>query len=111
MIGIDIIFINKFKKIKAIDYNFWSKFYTQKEWQYCFSNAGSYNHLAGIFAAKEAIIKSFGKVKINNHSQIEILHKTITGEPYSKINGLVRKNIQISISHGCEYAIAVAFRN
>lgn len=110
MVGIDIVFINKFKKIKAIDYGFWNKFYTEKEWQYCFSNSGPYNRLAGIFAAKEAIIKSYGKVKINSHSQIEILHKA-TGEPYPKINGLIKKGVQISISHNCEYAIAIALRN
>ena len=110
MIGIDIIFVKKFKKIKITDYNFWSRFYTPKEWRYCFSNAGYYNHLAGIFAAKEAIIKSYGKVKINNHSQIEIAHK-MAGEPYSVINGSIKKNIQVSISHNNEYAIAIAFRN
>lgn len=110
MIGIDIVFTKKFRKIKATDYGFWNKFYTEKEWQYCFSDLGSYNHLAGIFAAKEAIIKSYGKVKINNHNQIEILHK-ITGEPYPKISGLTRKNIQVSISHSREYAIAIALRN
>ncbi|MEK6897632.1 MAG: 4'-phosphopantetheinyl transferase superfamily protein, partial [Nanoarchaeota archaeon] len=98
MIGIDIILVKKFKKIKVTDYNFWNKFYTKREWRYCFSKAGSYNHLAGIFAAKEAIIKSYRKRIITNYSQIEILHKTI-GEPYPKINGLIKKDMQISISH------------
>lgn len=110
MIGIDIIFVKKFKKIKVTDYDFWNKFYTPKEWQYCFSNSGYYNHLAGIFAAKEAIIKSYGKVKIDDHSHIEILHKA-TGEPYCKINGAIKKKIQISISHSHEYATAIAFAN
>lgn len=109
MVGIDIVFINKFKKVKATDYDFWSKFFTKNEWQYSFSDSGFYNHLAGIFAAKEAVIKLYSKRMINNYGQIEILHKT-TGEPYPKIKGSVNKDIKVSVSHDHGYAVAIAFR-
>lgn len=109
MIGIDIVFISKFKKVKASDYDFWRKFFTKNEWQYSFSDSGFYNHLAGIFAAKEAIIKLYGKRAINNHSQIEILHRA-TGEPYPRIKGSVKMDIRVSISHDHGYAVAIALR-
>lgn len=109
MIGIDIISVDKFRNIKKKDYPFWDKFYTKEEWEYCFSNMGFSEHLAGIFAAKEAVIKAYGKKEINNHSQVEIKHKKY-GQPWVKIKNLLKQDIQISISHDMGFGIAVAFK-
>ncbi|MEK7078189.1 MAG: holo-ACP synthase [Patescibacteria group bacterium] len=108
-IGIDIVSISRFKNIKKKDYPFWDKFYTKKEWEYCFSNVRFSEHLSGIFAAKEAVIKACGKKEINNHGQIEIKHK-VCGQPCVKIKGLPKQDIQISISHDSSFGIAIAFK-
>ena len=109
MIGIDLISISKFKNVKKKDYQFWDKFYTKKEWEYCFSDVRSSEHLAGIFAAKEAVIKVYGKKEINNHGQVEIKHKTC-GQPCVKIKSLPKQDIRISISHEMGFGIAIAFK-
>jgi len=77
------------------------------------------NSLAGFWAAKEAVLKSFG---IGMHSinlkDIQILHKE-TGEPYVKLIGSAlekmgkdaTKNAKISISHDAGLAISICFLN
>jgi len=107
MIGIDIISINRFKKLKEGDHENWEKFFTAEEWQYCFREANFFEHLAGIFAAKEAAIKACEKKKVNNLSQIEIKHSE-NGQPVVIIKGNPELKINVSISHDKESAIAVA---
>ncbi|MBU1036480.1 4'-phosphopantetheinyl transferase superfamily protein [Patescibacteria group bacterium] len=109
MVGIDIVSIKRFKSIKKTDYSFWDKFYTKEEWQYCFKKAKPTQHLAGIFASKEAVIKVYSKKEIDNHCQIEIKHK-VSGQPFVKIKNLSKQEIQISISYDHGFAIAIAFR-
>lgn len=72
----------------------------------------SYNaqHLAGIFCAKEAVIKACGQIKKLNFQNIEILHNK-DGSPYvvfKNCKNLSSENIKVSISHSKDYAVAIA---
>ena len=63
-------------------------------------------HLAGIFAAKEAVIKALS-MKAGSWLEIEITHSPV-GQPCAKVG---QKNINVSISHAGDYATAVAQTN
>lgn len=115
--GIDIIEIDRIKN--AIDENgehFLKKVFTDKEIEYCEKHsAAKYQHYAGRFAAKEALVKSLG-VGIANGifwNEVEILNDEY-GKPFTKLYGQAKseaekKNIgqfSLSISHCHEYAVA-----
>jgi holo-[acyl-carrier protein] synthase len=90
---------------------FVKKVFTFSESQYCFSTPNPAMHFAGRFAAKESIKKCLFSSKIISSigfSEIEILSKK-SGAPYvSLIGDLKIKDIQLSISHETDFAVAVA---
>ncbi len=103
MIGIDIVDISKFSS-KASS-RFLEKLFAEDELNYGFKKQNSLQTFAGIFAAKEAIIKA------NNLNLAHILRKKIEikhvdNRPIAFINN---KEIRgsISISHDGNYAIAI----
>lgn len=113
-IGTDIIEISRIKKsIEETDNKFIERVFTDKEIEYCESKkTQKYQHYAVRFAGKEAVFKSISnKLKSKfeiEWKDIEILND-LSGRPYvkilnSKINNI--KNIDISLSHCKEYAIA-----
>ena len=112
--GTDIIEISRIKKsIEETDNKFIERDFTDKEIEYCESKkTQKYQHDAVRFAAKEAVFKSISDKLKNKYEiewkDIEILND-LSGRPYvnilnSKISNL--KNIDISLSHCKEYAIA-----
>lgn len=113
--GTDIIEINRIKNsIEELGESFKNKIFTEKEIEYCESRRNAkYQHYAGRFAAKEAIFKAVSEL-LNNKFEIswkdgEILNDE-NGKPRVTIksNTLEEKieNIDISISHCKEYAVA-----
>ena len=100
-IGIDLVAIKRFQKLKAGDYKAWKHVFTPSEWAYAFRARHSAEHLAGMFAAKEAAMKASGKVGIENLKIFEIAHTT-QGAP--RLN---KRGYRVSISHDRAYAIAV----
>lgn len=111
-IGTDIIDIKRFQNEKySKDNNFLKKIFTKKELDYCFSKNDFVVHLAGRYAAKEAIVKAFFPLNSDliPYNEIEILNNE-KGLPMVKISkaGLDENIIKISISHDENYAIATA---
>lgn len=113
-IGTDIIEISRIKKsIEDTDNKFIERIYTNKEIEYCESRKSQkYQHYAVRFAGKEAVFKSISsmlKKKFEvDWKDIEILNDS-SGRPYvnilkSKISDKI--NIDISLSHCKEYAVA-----
>lgn len=103
MIGIDLVDIEKFS-MKASD-KFLKKIYTENELTYSFNKINSLQTLAGIFAAKEAIIKANNlNLAYILRKKIEIKH--IDNRPIALLGG-VEINGSISISHDGNYAIAI----
>lgn len=111
--GVDIIEIERVKKcIDETEGKFCDRVYTEREIEYCESKkAQKYQHYAARFAAKEAVFKAISvslsdKYDIN-WNEIEILNDD-TGRPYVNIlnHDIKSENIDISISHCKEYAVA-----
>ncbi|MCF6148069.1 MAG: holo-ACP synthase [Candidatus Kuenenia sp.] len=114
-IGIDIIEINRIKKLCVSNERFLNKIYTKKELEYCLSKKNRHQHLAARFATKEAMFKALGtgwtgKIR---WTDVELLNDE-KGKPYLNFYGNVKelveeKNInaaEVSVSHCNDYAIA-----
>lgn len=109
--GTDIIEIERIKKsIEKLGDSFLHKVYTDNEIEYCEGKKKQkYQHYAARFAAKEATFKAISKglkdkYKIN-WKDIEVVNNS-QGRPAVFMNGIEQKNIDISISHCKEYAVA-----
>ncbi|MDO5027547.1 MAG: NAD(P)H-hydrate dehydratase [Tissierellia bacterium] len=116
MLGIDIVDIDKIKNLKKRD-RFLQRFFTPDEREYLQLKNNSYQTMAGIFSAKEAVAKAFktgigAKIGLKD---IEIGHQDQA--PYvkltkKKIRRLLQEKgydqIAISISHDGKYAISQA---
>ena len=110
--GTDIIEINRIKKsIENLGEKFLNKIYTQTEIEYCENKKSQkYQHYAARFAAKEGIFKAISKDLKDKYEidwkDMEILNDE-QGRPQVKIKGVQRENIDISISHCKDYAVAM----
>lgn len=111
-IGTDLIEIERVKKACQKEH-FLRKYYTEKEIE-AFEN--KYTALAGNFAVKEAVAKSFGTGFSGlMPGDIEVLRDE-NGKPYVNLYGGAKKtadengigNIYVSISNTAEYAQAFA---
>lgn len=111
MVGIDIENIDRFKNI---DKHFKERVYTNQEIAYCEKNINSYINFAGIWCAKEAVIKALTGLNLAI-DEIEILHHK-NGAPYVNITDKIKqylvqqnlRDIHISISHTNSIATAIA---
>ena len=111
-IGTDIIEISRIRRAVKSRV-FLSKCYTQAEIDHC--NAGGVTaaeNFAGYFAAKEAVAKALGTgFRGFAPKDIEILHDDL-GKPYvncaANVTMPANSIIFVSISHGKDYATAMA---
>lgn len=102
-IGTDIIEISRIKKAIQSEH-FIHRVFTKNEIEYATSKGNPEQSFAGMFCAKESIVKARGTGFVDfKFHDLEILHKE-NGMPYCS-----DENILISISHCKEYATAVAF--
>jgi holo-[acyl-carrier protein] synthase len=109
MIGIDISDIKRFRKIKESDFRLWDKVFSAEEWRYCFEKPAPAQHLAGIFSAKEAVMKALGKSVMKRYDLIEISHKN-DGKPTVFVNVKDLNSVEVSISHDALFAVAIAVK-
>ena len=114
--GVDIIEISRVQKsIDNLGVGFLNKIFTEKEIEYCEKKGKSrYEHYAARFAVKEAVFKAISKTLEDKYSiswkDIETTNDE-QGRPrveISNINNNIIEDIDISISHCKEYAIANA---
>ena len=116
--GIDIIEVGRIKKsIQRYSDRFEQKVFTQKEIDYCHSQADPAKHFAARFSVKEAVLKCFGTGITGGvlWKDIEV-DKKKSGQPVLSLHGkgkklfnqLKLKHIHISITHDKSYAIAHA---
>lgn len=114
--GIDIIEIERIRK--AVDKNnkFLNKIFTNREKEYFMPKENNTSHIAGAFAAKEAVSKALGTGFCGvAWREIEIIRDSF-GKPEVQLwgNAMDRalkagiRKIHISISHSRDYAAAVA---
>ena len=104
--GIDIIEVERVKRIAEKSPRFLEKIFTSGEIDYCRKKKNKYQHLAARFAAKEAFFKAIGR-RIN-WSDVELFNLS-SGKPELKIVNKERFRIEkahVSISHLKDYAVA-----
>ena len=117
-LGVDIVRVDKIENtIRKCGDRFLTRVYTQQEIDYCTNKMKKFLHLAGKFATKEAISKAL-KLKWGkglNWKQIEIINNgdgiaeaKLSGQARTLANSLGVKDINISISHCEDYAVAMA---
>lgn len=107
--GVDITEVRRLRQ--AVDkwgQDFLSRIFTKEELENAKTRGGLYQHLAGRFAAKEAVFKALGDKNLT-WKDVEILNDK-EGKPYCVLlNGKGRKmDVHISISHVKTYAVANA---
>lgn len=109
MIGIDIVNIERFAKINQEDLSHWRKFFTESEWNNGFGAPDPARALAGIFAAKEAVMKAMGGELIGRFDRIQVEHEP-DGKPVVQIDERKQDKIHVSISHDRDIIVAVAIK-
>lgn len=80
--------------------SFYQQNFATEEISYCLLQHDPYLSFAGLFAAKEAIVKADNSYQVLLFNKI-IIHHTIEGKPY-------HDEFHISIAHTSSYAVAVA---
>ncbi len=114
-IGIDIVEVNRIKSAIDKSDKFLNRVFTENEIKYYIENGENIETLAGIFAAKEAVLKVL-KTGIEGvcWKDVEIIHTdSVPGVIlYNRALEAMRKeqiqDILVSISHSKENAIANA---
>lgn len=102
-IGVDILEISRIRKLMENE-KFLNRFFSDVEISYIESSAKADETCAGIFAAKEAIIKALnGNLAGLQYKDISIQRKNDV--PFAYVNGI---NFFVSISHDGDYAISIA---
>ena len=105
-VGTDVTEIKRFRNKPLNDDNasFYQSIFTESELAYCMKYSDPYPHIAGIFAAKESIIKCVSRsLKM---ADIEVTHDQ-HGKPIAVVHFRKKKAIKarISISHTSSLAI------
>ena len=109
-VGIDIVLVSRVEKIlnsKNKD-RFLNKIFSDKEISNSENKYNQSQYFSGRFAAKEAIKKalsSYDKNSIPTFKSLEILSAD-NGKPYVSIKSKQQSDIDISIAHDGNYAIA-----
>jgi holo-[acyl-carrier protein] synthase len=115
-VGVDIVEIRRIKYILESHDKFLEKIFTTKEIQYLKARNLRPEYVAGRFAAKEAVSKALGTGFRGFNFRDIIIESSTLGKPTVTLNGeaknIASKNgdttIHLSISHGCDSAIAYA---
>lgn len=115
-VGVDIVEIRRIKDILYRNSKFLEKIFTSEEIEYLKTRNLRPEYVAGRFAAKEAVSKALGTGFRGFNFRDIIIESTAIGKPIVTLEGgaknILNKNgnavIHLSISHGCDSAIAYA---
>src|ERR1700691_2524252 len=102
MLGVDLVHIPEFaKQLQTGGDVFLRKAFNKSERQ-----KDSVEHLAGVWAAKEAVVKA-GNLEVGHWTDIHISYD-YSGRPSATVGD---EHYDISIAHHGDYAVAVAIKN
>jgi holo-[acyl-carrier protein] synthase len=117
-IGVDLVNIQRLQQaLERWGDRFLKRVFTPEETSYCQQFSYPSRHLAGIFAAKEAVLKALGTGLSHGMSWQEIKIKSVKGRPPQvELTGTVAKLIKklkissvlVTLSHDTGYAVASA---
>lgn len=106
-IGIDMIEVDRVKRLAEKNPRFLKRIFTSREAEYCLEKKNKYLHLAARFAAKEAFFKAIGKRIV--WRDVELINLP-SGKPQLEIRQkecFAFDEVHVSISHLADYALAV----
>ena len=114
-LGVDIVLVDRINKILNSERKsrFLSKIFSRSEISDSKNRQNQSEYFSGRFAAKEAIKKalsSYNETNMLSFKSLEILNSK-SGKPYVLINSKKQSNINISIAHDGNYAIAFCVAN
>ncbi len=107
--GVDITEVSRLRQaVEKWGQDFLKRVFTVEELKHAKNKSSLYQHLAGRFAAKEAIFKALGDKNLG-WQDVQILNDP-DGKPYCYLFNQKRKRLEahISISHVKTYAVASA---
>lgn len=107
--GVDIIEVRRLKKaVERWGRTFLNKVFTKAEQENAEKRGNRFIHLAGRFAAKEAVFKALGDPGLT-FTEVEVLNDA-SGKPVCKLLNSRNKKVRVhlSISHVKTYAVASA---
>ena len=107
-IGVDIVEIDRISR-SVKNPRFLKRVFTPQEVAYCRARKNSSQHFAVRFAAKEAVWKAVGETKLL-HRDIQVRNRP-NGKPevlFPKRFMKLARRVSISLSHGRDYAVAMA---
>ncbi|MDD2689034.1 MAG: holo-ACP synthase [Candidatus Omnitrophica bacterium] len=107
--GVDITEVKRLKQaVEKWGKAFLDRIFTKEELDYAKGRVSLYQHLAGRFAAKEAVFKALGDPQLN-WKDVQVLNDK-QGKPYCHILNHRGKSldVHVSISHVKNYAVANA---
>ncbi|MEG0307804.1 MAG: holo-ACP synthase [Clostridium sp.] len=115
-VGVDIVEIRRIKDILEKNNGFLEKIFTENEIKYLKSRNLRPEYVAGRFAAKEAVSKALGTGFRGFSFKDIVVESTALGKPIvtlmGEANTIANKfgnsKVHLSISHGCDNAIAYA---
>jgi len=103
-IGIDVVNINKFKKLQyGSNKEFYKKIFSPSEIKYCLKYSDPSQNFSGKFAIKEAVIKSIN----DKIPMIDIITDHSYSQPVVQIKNHSDYFFIVSLSHEEDYAIAI----
>ena len=111
MLGVDIIEISRIEKVMQENPRFLERIFTatEKAWATEYYTKRPAQHLAACWAAKEAFFKAtnlkfkFGQIQVVHHSNRKPYLQSVNQSEFD----IDWSNVQLSISHNNDYAIAV----
>ena len=114
-LGVDIVLVDRINKIlnSKKKSRFLNKIFSRSEISDSKNRQNQSEYFSGRFAAKEAIKKalsSYDETGMHSFKALEILNSE-SGKPYVLINSKKQSNINISIAHDGNYAIAFCVAN
>ena len=110
-VGIDIVEVGRIEQLaEKWGEKFLDRVFTEKELEYCLSNRRRYEHLAGRFAVKEAVVKTFGRKLPWRSIEIDSgrYGRPVASIDLSEEEVEVKEGLHVSITHLVDYALAIA---
>jgi len=107
-IGLDIVEVGRIRRVIRRNPGFLDRVFTPKEIAYCRGRKDPWPHFAVRFAAKEAVWKALGQDRVG--LQDISVERDGRGKPGVLIKGRRTPGVKVSLSHGEDYAVAVAIK-
>ena len=107
-VGVDIVEIKRIARATQ-NARFLKRVFTPQEIAYCRARVNAAQHFAVRFAAKEAVWKAVGERRLL-HRDIQVRNRP-NGKPdvfFPKPFSSLARYVSISLSHGRDYAVAMA---